>query len=103
MKDEIRAKAKQMAHHPATKQMLSSLKPAKTLWGALGVILFFIMPEIIAFIWGADITHYAHIQMELSHTWLEQTLNEMLVMLFQHGGSWINLAIGIALLIWLFF
>jgi len=103
MKDEIKAKAMQMAKHPATKQMLSSLKSAKTLWGALGVILFFILPEIIAFIWGTDITHFAHMQMELSHTGLEQTLNEMLVMLFQNGGSWLNLGIGLALLVWLFF
>ncbi len=105
MKEKIKAKAKLMAQHPATKQALLSLKPEKTLWGALGVILFFILPEIIAFIWGADITHYAHTQMAMnSHsTWLEQTLNELLLMLFQDGGSWLNLGIGIALLIWLFF
>lgn len=103
MKEKIKAKAQQIAQNPATKQALLSMKPEKTLLGALGVILFFILPEIIAFIWSADITHYAHLQLAQSHTWLDQTLNEMLVMLFKDGGSWLNLGIGIALLVWLFF
>lgn len=80
-----------------------SLKPAKTVWGFVGVILFFIVPEIVAFIWGSDITAYAKEEVLSAASAVEQKYYELLIMLFEGGGSWINLAIGCALLAWLFF
>ena len=103
MKDKIKAKAQQLAQNPKTKKALLSMKPEKSLWGFLGIILFFIAPEIIAFIWGVNITSYARNELMLATSTIEQYYYKLLIMLFEEGGSWINLGIGFALLIWLFF
>ncbi|MDA3947283.1 MAG: hypothetical protein PF439_11460 [Helicobacteraceae bacterium] len=103
MKQKIKTKAIQIVQNPAAKKALKSIKPAKTLWGFFGVVLFFIAPEIIGFIWGADITGYAQTELLTATSAIERQYYDLLVMLFNEGGSWVNLTIGMALLLWLFF
>lgn len=103
MKQKIKTKALEIAQSPKTKQAFMSMKPAKTIWGFVGVVLFFIVPEIIAFIWGSDIAAYAKEELLVAVSAVERQYYEVLVMLFEDGGSWINLGIGLALLVWLFF
>jgi len=52
MQTKIKLKTRKLIQSPAAKKALTSLKPERSLWGFAGVILFFIVPEIIAFIWG---------------------------------------------------
>jgi hypothetical protein len=99
----LKAKARQIAQHPNTQKALVALKPEKSVWGFLGIVLFLIVPEIIAFIWGVEITAFARAQLLLNPPFIEKQYYDMLMMLFQEGGSWFNLAIGAALLIWFFF
>ena len=103
MKHKLHAKIRQIAQNPATKHALISMKPEKSVWGVLGIILFFILPEIIAFTWGAEIT--ASAKEGLSHTpaFLEMSYFKTLVWTFEDGGSWLNLTVAAALLVWLFF
>ena len=103
MKQKLKAKAKAIAQNPQTKQALQSMKPQKNFWGIGGVVLFFFVPEIIAFFWGADIVTYAKNELLTPHDFLERQYYELLVMLFEEGVSYLNLAIGMALLVWLFF
>jgi len=103
MKHKLKAKVQQIAQHPKTKKAFLSMKPEKSLWGVLGVILFFIVPEIIAFIWGINITSYANRELLLATSMIGQQYYKLLIMLFEEGGSWMNLGMGIVLLIWLFF
>lgn len=103
MKHKLKNKLKQITQHPTTQKALVSLKPEKSVWGFLGIVLFLIVPEIIAFIWGVEITAYAKVQLLLNPSFVEKQYYDLLVMLFQEGGSWFNLAIGAALLIWFFF
>lgn len=103
MRKKLHAKAKAIANDPRLRNSVTQMKPKKTVWEFLGVVLFFIVPEIVAFIWGAQITHYAHAQMLNTSSPLLTTWYEALVMLFEDGGSWVNLGIGIALLVWFFF
>ncbi|MDQ1264019.1 MAG: hypothetical protein QG559_1020 [Campylobacterota bacterium] len=103
MKQKLKLKAKAIAQHPQTKQALASMKPQKNFWGISGVVLFFIVPEIIAYIWAVDITSYAQNEMVNAQGFLEEKYYELLIMLFEEGMSYLNLAIGIALLVWLFF
>lgn len=79
------------------------MKPDKSIWGFVGVVLFFIAPEVIAFIYGVEITHYAKEGLSIASSAVERQYYNLLVMLFEDGGSWINLIIGFTLLIWLFF
>jgi len=102
MRNKLHAKAKAIKENPKIKKAVTSMKPNKTLWGFLGIILFFILPEIIAFIWGVEITSYAQASLSADPGWFKYYY-EALVMLFEDGGSWVNLIIGCLFLIWLFF
>jgi hypothetical protein len=77
------------------------MKPDKTIWGFLGVVLFFILPEIIAFIWGVEITAYAKEALLVASS-ADKYYYDALIMLFEDGGAWFNLLLGFAFLIWLF-
>ncbi|TDA64238.1 hypothetical protein E0765_05870 [Sulfuricurvum sp. IAE1] len=103
MKEKLKAKARAVAQNPAARNALCSMKPEKSLWGFLGVAVFLILPEIVAFIWGGEIAAYAKAQLPHAASSVERQYYDLLVMLFGEGGSWVNLAIGIALLVWLFF
>lgn len=103
MKRKLQAKAKRIAQNPVAKKAIISMKPQKTIWGFLGVILFFILPEVIAFFYGANITSYANAHLLQSNTTQMQYYYELLVMMFEDGVSWLNLGIGFGLLIWLFY
>lgn len=88
--------------NPVLRRSIQSMKPSTGVWGIVGVLLFFIVPELIAFGWGAQITAWAH------HRYLTEPeriirLNYWLVeKLFEDGGSWVNLGVGVALLGWIF-
>ena len=90
-------------NNPVLRRTVAQMKPKKSIWGFLGVVLFFIAPEIVAFVWGAQITAFAHAQMLHAPAESLATWYELLVMLFEDGGSWINLGLGFAFLVWLFF
>ncbi len=103
MKQKLHQKARRVAQNPVIKKAAVSMKPEKSVWGFLGVIVFFILPEIAAFIWGAEITAYAKESLAHSAATIDKYYFELLVMMFEEGGSWVNLGLGFALLIWLFF
>lgn len=103
MKHKIKTKIQQITQHPTTQKALVSLKPEKSIWGFLGIVMFLIVPEIVAFIWGPEITAFAKAQALLASSFFDKQYYDLLLMLFQDGGSWLNLAIGAALLIWFFF
>jgi hypothetical protein len=103
VRDKLKTKAQEIARNPHAQKALLSMKPQKNIWGISGVILFFIAPEIIAYIWGSDIVQYAKIELLTPHDFFETKYYELLVMLFEEGMSYLNLAVGVVLLIWLFF
>lgn len=73
------------------------------MWGFLGIVLLLIVPEIVAFLWGIEISAYAKEHLKNGATFFEEQYYQLLLMLFEEGGSWFNLAIGIAFLVWFFF
>jgi len=58
-----------------SKKSAQSLKPDLSIWGVLGVVLFFIVPEIIGFIWGEEIADWAHAQTLSEPTEIGRKLN----------------------------
>ena len=101
MKKRLRRAAKRAAENPVLRKSAQSMKPTPNLWGVGGVLLLFILPEIVGFWRGAEIASWAHAR------WLEEPdrmfrMNYwMLEKLFEEGGSWLNLGIGLALLGWI--
>ena len=95
-------KTKRLAQNPQVNHAIKSIKPEKSIWGFLGVFVFFILPEIIAYGWGEQITHYATTHLPLATSYIEEKYFDLLIILFEEGISWFNLAMGIFFLIWLF-
>ena len=87
---------------PVTVRAVQSMKPEKSLWGFFGIVLFLIVPEIVAFIWGVEITAYAKHELLVATSFIEKQYYNLLIMLFEDGGSWVNLGFAAGLLIWLF-
>ena len=102
MKKRIRSVASRVAKNPVLQKSAQSLKPNRSIWGVLGVLLFFIVPEIIGFIWGKEIAIWAHAQILSEASEVGRKLYWVLEKLFENGGSWIGLSIGVLLLVWLF-
>ena len=103
IREKIQTAVYRAKNNPALRRSLAQMKPKKTVWGFLGVVFFFIAPEIVAFVWGAEITAYAHAQLLQVPAQPLATWYEMLVLLFEDGGNWVNLGIGFGFLAWLFF
>jgi len=93
---------KNIKNNPKLKQVLNDLKPKKTIWGFISVVLLFIIPEIISFVYGDDIKKFCHQQLLTNPPYLESYMYENISDIFGEG-SYINLTIGILFLIWLFF
>lgn len=102
MKKHIRSVANRMAENPVLQKSAQSLKPNRSILGVLGVLLFFIVPEIAGFIWGEEIAFWAHAQTLSEPSEVGRKLYWVLEKLFEGGGSWINLSIGVLLFVWLF-
>lgn len=103
IREKLLTASHRVRNSPVLRQSVARMKPKKTVWGFLGIVVFFFVPEIVAFGWGADITAYARTQMLLAPSASLATWYEGLILLFQEGGSWVNLAIGSAFLVWFFF
>jgi len=101
MKKRIKSAARRAAKNPALRKSAQSLKPSRSIWGVLGVLFFFILPEVISFIWSPEITEWAHAHTATEPTEIGRRTYWLLEMLFEDGVSWLNLGIGIALLGWL--
>lgn len=99
----MKKKLKQIATHPIAQKTLNDIKPEKSLWGILGVLVFFIAPEVIAYFYSQEITRFAQERLLTQPSILEKSLYDVLIILFEEGISWLNLGIGVVLLVWLFF
>jgi hypothetical protein len=93
---------KKIIQSPATVKAVQVMKPEKSVWGFFGIVLFLIVPEIIAFIWGGEITGYAKHGLVIATSLIEKQYYNLLVVLFEDGGSWVNIALATGLLVWLF-
>ncbi|MCI0500798.1 MAG: hypothetical protein L0Y61_03515 [Epsilonproteobacteria bacterium] len=87
--------------NPNVQNSLHSMKPEKSLLGFIGIVFFFIVPEIVGFTYGTEIIQYAKLGLEINTGFLTYYY-DLLIMLFEEGGSWFNLALGVGLLVWLF-
>jgi len=100
MRDKIKEIQNRIDHDPKLKEAVTRIKPKKTPWGIVGIILFFFVPELITFIWQDELIQWAHthsITEPLSmYRWLYGELEEM----FRAGVSWFNLVLGSLFLFW---
>jgi hypothetical protein len=102
MKKRIKSAAESAVKNPVLRKSAQSLKPSQSIWGLLGVVIFFIVPELAGFFWGEEIASWAHAQTLSEPIAMGRHLYWLIEKLFEDGGSWVNLSIGVLLLVWLF-
>jgi len=100
MKEKIKAIQKKIDQDPKLKKAVSSIKPKKTVWGILGIILFFFLPEFITYLWQDELVSWAHMHSITEPLAMQRMLYAQLESMFADGVSWFNLGLGVALLVW---
>ena len=79
------------------------MRPRPNLWGIAGVLFFFILPELIGFWRGTEIAAWAHSHYLQEADRMMRMNYWLLEKLFEEGGSWVNLGIGVGLLGWILY
>ncbi len=99
----MKRKLDNLKNNPEFQEKLQKLKPKRNIWGVLGVVIFFFVPEVINAIWYKEITQWF---MNLIHNSSETPINQLLEWIipkiFTGEISFFNIGLGIAFLVWIF-
>jgi len=101
MKEKIKAVKQKIEYDPKFQEVSRSLKPKKSIWGVLGIVLFFFVPELVTSIWQDELISWAHVHSTSEPLEIQRWLFGELEKIFIDGVSWLNLLIGALLLLWL--
>ena len=103
MRNKLKEIKENLDNNPKFQESLTKMKPKKSIWGFLGVILFFFVPEIINVLYYKEINAWVY---NYALNSPNQTMADSLIWLSKHSFdgeiSYINIGLGIAFLIWLF-
>lgn len=100
MKEKLKKIQTHIDNDPKLKEAVSRIKPQKNFWGIAGVILFFFLPELITYIWQAELIDWAHLHSLTEPLEMQRWMYGQLEEMFASGVSWVNLTIGSLLLWW---
>ena len=98
MRAKISQKASQISKNPVFREMIKSIKPSRSIWGFLGIFLFFILPELIGFYRGKEIASWAHRAGIEEPREIGRATYWLLEKFFEDGGSYFNITLGLLLL-----
>jgi len=100
VREKIKKIQSRIDQDPKLQKALSSIKPKKSLWGILGVIGFFFLPELLTYIWQEELIEWSHGHTLTEPSQIMRTLFAQLEAMFRSGVSWVNLIFGTLLLFW---
>ena len=99
----MKQKLNNIKNNPEFQKKLQKMKPSRSIWGVMGVVLVFFIPEVMNYFWSDEIN--LHI-VNLAHTIPNEELATLLKWtskeLFDGQISWINVGLGVTFLVWLF-
>ncbi len=100
MKARIEAVKHRIENDPKMQEAIGRIKPKRTFWGIAGIVLFFFVPEFVTYIWQPELVAWAHLHSITEPLALQRTLYTQLEKMFADGVSWLNIGIGVLLLVW---
>jgi len=100
MREKLRKFNERVENDPKLKKVVDSIKPKRTIWGVVGIVSFFFLPELITYIWQPELIDWAHRHAITEPLAIQRMLYTQLEKIFADGVSWLNIGIGIALLVW---
>ncbi len=101
IRERLHQLQERIAHDPKLKQAIDTLRPKRTLWGLLGVVLFFFLPELITYIWQPELIAWTHHHAITEPLAMPRMLYGELETMFADGVSWLNIGMGVLLLVWM--
>ncbi|NOZ91189.1 MAG: hypothetical protein GXO60_07910 [Epsilonproteobacteria bacterium] len=103
MKEKLKNIQNNFKNNPKIQEKLQEMKPKKTIWGFLGIVLFFFVPEIINVLYYKEINFWVANSASLYYP---PELAEKLVWVvgktFNGEISFVNLGLGFGFLWWLY-
>ena len=100
MKDKIKEIQARIDSDPKLKEAVNRIKQQKNIWGIMGIVVFFFLPELITYIWQPELIDWAHLHSLTEPLSLQRWMYGQLEEMFVSGVSWVNLSIGSLLLWW---
>lgn len=100
MKKKLKEIQSRIDNDPKLKEAVTRIKPQRNFWGIAGIVLFFFLPELITYIWQPELIDWAHIHTLTEPLSMQRWLYGQLEEMFTSGVSWLNIGLGIAMLIW---
>jgi hypothetical protein len=101
MKEKLKQIQTKIDNDPKLKEAVERIKPQKNIWGILGIFVFFFLPELITYIWQDELIGWAHRHSMTDVLEMQRWLYKQLEVMFSSGVSWLNISIGILLLVWM--
>ena len=103
MKQKLRNIQHNLKNNPKFQAKLQEIKPKKTIWGFLGVVLLFFVPEVVNFLYAQEINSW---MLESAHVYYPPELADKIIWvsrkIFDGELSFINIGLGFVFLWWLY-
>ena len=87
-------------NHNKLEELKKKLHPGHTWWAFTGIIVFFFLPEIIAYYWGDEIIKYFALKEQNSADFIHKFLYKHLKSLGEN--SLFNIGLGFVFVFWFF-
>jgi len=100
MKEKLKKIQTKIDNDPKLKEAVERIKPQKNIWGILGIVVFFFVPELITYIWQDELIAWAHLHSLTEPLEMQRLLYGQLEKMFISGVSYVNISIGTLLLFW---
>ena len=99
----MKQKLDNLKNNKEFQEKLQQMKPKRNIWGLLGVVLVFFVPEIMSYFYSVEINSWVtHLAQTVPNTQIETLLQWIGKELFNGEVSWFNIGVGIAFLVWMF-
>ncbi len=99
----MKEKFNNLKNNPEFQEKLQQMKPKRNIWGVLGVMLVFFVPEVVNYFYSVEINLWIQ---ELAQTTPNQDIGNLLAWssekIFTGEISWFNIGLGVAFLVWMF-
>ena len=103
MKEKLESKLNNLKNNPEFQEKLQEMKPSRSIWGFLGVILLFFVPEAINILYHQEINSSVVAFANLHYpTEIADKMIWLTKKFFNGKLSFVNLGLGFAFLYWMF-
>ena len=99
----MKNKLNNIKNNPEFQEKLKELKPKRTIWGFVLVLLVFFLPELVNFLWADEIKSWiVNLVQNAPQTSVSDLLLWATEKTFDGELSYFNLGLGVAFLAWMF-